>query len=151
MVLVLLGSGGVLFAVLDRAGHGAPARPPDPSASCLPGALCGLGVANGTTLVVTLVVNGTWQRAYGPHDGGEVQARDLPPLPWDVEARTPSGRVLASMTVREGDVSAPPDGYGEHRGEALRVDLSCGRLDIWCGFPLAGPPPGPGLPGDCLP
>ena len=37
------------------------------------------------------------------------------------------------------------------QGDAVRVDLSCGRLDIWSGPPLLGPPPGPGTPGDCTP
>jgi hypothetical protein len=70
------------------------------------------------------------------------------PLPWSVEARSPSGRLLISMTVRPGDV----DGEGtEQRGTGGRVDLSCGRLDIWSGPPMLGPAPGDGMPGDCLP
>ncbi len=32
-----------------------------------------------------------------------------------------------------------------------RVDLSCGRIDIWSGTPMMGPAPGPGVPGDCDP
>jgi len=78
---------------------------------------------------------------------------DLPPLPWYVEARSESGRVLVSMTVRPGDVFATmyPDGHGETRGAAVRADLSCGRLDVWSGPPMSGPAPGSGIPGDCLP
>jgi len=52
------------------------------------------------------------------------------------------------MTVRPGDVW---ETAGQMKGDAVRVDLSCGRLDIWSGPPLLGPAPGPGKPGDCAP
>jgi hypothetical protein len=53
---------------------------------------------------------------------------------------SPSGRVLASMTVHPGDVGnmTGPNGQGEARGDGVRVDLSCGRLDIWAGPPMTG-------------
>jgi hypothetical protein len=35
------------------------------------------------------------------------------------------------------------------KGDGNRVDLSCGRIDVWAGPPLLGPAPGPGTPGDC--
>ncbi len=56
------------------------------------------------------------------------------------------------MTVHPGDYfqTAYPDGQGSTRA-AARVDLSCGRIDMWAGPPLAGPVPGPGSPGDFLP
>ena len=68
--------------------------------------------------------------------------------PWFVEARTASGRALLTLVVHAGDVR-----YQESstRGDANRIDLSCGRLDIWAGPPLIGPMPGPGSPGDCVP
>jgi len=77
--------------------------------------------------------------------------KDLPRQPWLVEARTPTGRVLSSMTVRPGDVweTTMPDGSTQMKGDAVRVDLSCGRLDMWSGPPLLGPAPGPGKTGDC--
>jgi hypothetical protein len=80
-------------------------------------------------------------------------ATSLPALPWAIEARSPSGRVLTSLTVNSGDVWQVtfPDGSVGSKGDAARVDLSCGRLDIWSGPPLAGPAPGPGSPGDCAP
>lgn len=113
-----------------------------------------LGISNGTTLTVTLVVNGAVVRTVAPGGGvNAIAANDLPALPWAVEARSPSGRVLTSMTVKAGDVqrSTEPDGSTMYRGAASRVDLSCGRLDIWAGPPLLGPMPGPGVPGDCEP
>jgi hypothetical protein len=110
-----------------------------------------LVVSNETTLAITLAVNGVVIRSVQAHMQESVLVKDLPPQPWLVEARTPSGRVLSSMTVRPGDVSETklPDGSTQVKGDAVRVDLSCGRLDMWSGPPLLGPPPGPGKPGDC--
>jgi hypothetical protein len=112
-----------------------------------------LVVSNRTTLTVSLVVNGAVVRTVQPHAQELVSTRDLPSLPWSVETRTPNGRVLSRMTVRAGDVTetALPDGEREMKGDAVRVDLSCGRLDMWSGPPLLGPPPGPGVPRDCEP
>ena len=112
---------------------------------CKASAPPGLSIANGTTLTVTLVVNGAPLGTFGPGvERDPIPAADLPALPWHVEARSPSGRVLASMTVRPGDVSVTS-------GDGARVDLSCGRLDIWSGPPMSGPVPGTGSPGDCAP
>jgi hypothetical protein len=108
----------------------------------------GVWVSNGTTLLVTLVVNGSAQRAVPPGSEVRVPAAELPPLPWSIEARMESGRVLASLTVRAGDVASGP---GWSKGDGVRVDLSCGRLDVWSGPPLLGPMNGPGAPGDCDP
>ena len=110
-----------------------------------------LGVSNETALAVTLAVNGVVIRTIQAHTEEIVFVKDLPPQPWLVEARTPGGRVLSSMTVRAGDVweTSSPDGSTQKRGDAVRVDLSCGRLDMWSGPPLLGPPPGSGKPGDC--
>lgn len=113
-----------------------------------------LSISNGTTLDVTLVVNGRAIDTVPPGAQRDpLPAALLPTLPWLVEARSPSGRVLSSMTVRQGDVSRTSDGNGGVllRGHAVRVDLSCGRLDLWSGPPMAGPMPGPGTPGDCAP
>jgi hypothetical protein len=125
-------------------------------AGCSPaptGAAHDLVVSNQTTLAVTVAVNGIVVRTIQPQTQESVFVKELPPLPWAVEARNPSGRVLSSMTVRPGDVwtTSMPDGSTQMKGDAVRVDLSCGRLDIWSGPPLAGPPPGPGKPGDCAP
>ena len=107
-----------------------------------------LVVSNQTALAITLAVNGIVVRTIPAHGQDVVLVKDLPPQPWDVEARTPSDRVLSSMTVRPGDVWETST---QMKGDAVRVDLSCGRLDMWSGPPLLGPPPGPGKPGDCDP
>ncbi len=91
--------------------------------------------------------------------GGPVPSIDsaaLPFLPWDVEVRSPSGRVLTTMHVDIGEVvTTTPTGAVAGRTIPFgRVDLSCGRLTIWAGdFPPSGPapPPSPGRPGDCAP
>ena len=112
-----------------------------------------LVVSNETTLAVTIAVNGTALRTIQPQTDETILVKDLPPLPWAVEARTSTGRALLSMSVRAGDVweTTRPDGSHERNGDANRVDLSCGRLDIWSGPPLLGPAPGPGKPADCGP
>ncbi len=116
-----------------------------------------LGISNGTPLVVTLFVNGT---AVGTANPGialtPLDFASLPALPWAVEARSASGRVLTSMQVAVDSVTATTDSGGNvsTSGAIGRVDLSCGRLTIWAGYsPPSGPvPPSPaGSPGDCVP
>jgi hypothetical protein len=108
----------------------------------------GVSISNGTTLEVTLIINGTPVGRVAAGDGAEVPRNELPGLPWNVEARSPSGRLLVQMTVHQGDVDVEGDSQS---GTGGRVDLSCGRLDLWSGPPMSGPAPGPGVPGDCLP
>ena len=125
---------------------------PPPGAVVVRADQLSLHVRNGTTLAVDIAVNGQPIATVRPMEGAEWLAPRLPALPWMVEARTVGGRLLTSMTVRGDDVwtIAAPDrvGFG---GPFARVDLSCGRLDLWVGmFQPNGPAPGPGSPGDCL-
>jgi hypothetical protein len=113
-----------------------------------PQAGTGISVANGTTLDVTIIVNGSAVGRVNAGDAAEIPPGEMPPLPWSVDARSPSGRLLVSMTVQPGDVDREGN---EQRGVGGRVDLSCGRLDLWSGPPMLGPAPGDGVPGDCLP
>jgi hypothetical protein len=116
-----------------------------------------LAVENGTDLDVTLVVNGEELAVYPAGGGGaELEFGELPPLPWRVEARSPSGRVLTSMEVHPGDVwrTSGAGGAESFSSTMGRVDLSCGRLTIWAGYtPPSGPAPGgnAGKAGDCEP
>ena len=142
--LVLLG-----LAVLIS---GCAAASASPTATARPN----LGISNGTTLAVTVGVNGRVIGIAAP--GGPSPTFDavaLPDLPWTVEARSPSGRVLTSMTVEPGDVASttPASGVTASSGTLARVDLSCGSLRIWAGFPPSGPAPASpmGSPGDCAP
>ena len=123
-----------------------PTAPPTISAAVPP-----LSISNGTTITVTLAINGVALETIEP--GGYEDPVDvpLPALPWLVETRSPSGRVLSTMTVQAGDVVyTTPDASSRSssRGDAVRVDLSCGRLDVWAGPPMLGPAFSPG-PGSC--
>jgi len=114
-------------------------------------------VGNGTTLTVGVLVNETLAYTYAPGEGGTIPAAGLGPLPWTVEARTASGRLLATMTVTAGS-TACTDGASGGPGRscqgvfALR-DLSCGRFEMHTNGSMfsGGPAPGPGTPGDCEP
>jgi hypothetical protein len=120
-----------------------PARP----ASSMP-----LSISNGTTIPVTLAVNGDVIETVAPGGYQDPIAAPLPGLPWAVETRSPSGRVLSTLTVFAGDVAyTTPDasGHSSAQGRAVRVDLSCGRLDVWSGPPMLGPAFVPGPSGDC--
>jgi hypothetical protein len=118
------------------------------SASAGSSSLPNLSYSNQTTLTLSMSVNGTEVETLIPGAAGEVSSSRLPNLPWKVEAKTSKGRVVATMTVKEGDVVISS---GAAKGDGVRVDLSCGRLDIWSGPPMLGPMPGPGRPGDCEP
>jgi hypothetical protein len=109
-----------------------------------------LSYSNGTTIAIELLVNGSNVLTVQPGAGGELSPAQLPSQPWRVTAATSSGRVLLSMLVQPGDVQYGPNSA---RGDGVRLDLSCGRLDLWSGPPLLGParPPSPGSPGDCNP
>ena len=112
-----------------------------------------LAISNGTSITVTLVVNGAVVETVPPGGYQDPVTASLPPLPWSVEARSPSGRVLSRLSVSAGDVVyTTPDasGHSSAQGRATRVDLSCGRLDVWSGPPMLGPSVAPGgSPGDC--
>ena len=116
-----------------------------------------LGISNGTAIAVTLSVNGQRIGEFAAQSGEPtIDVSRLPPLPWNVEARSPSGRLLTSMNVAPGQVQSTtgPGGVIEHSGALGRVDLSCGRLTIWAADVQPSgpaPPPSPGTPGDCAP
>src|SRR5438552_17501085 len=60
-------------------------------------------ISNGTILTVTLVVNGQSVGDFPP-DGTPptIDVASLPPIPWNLQARSPSGRVLTSLQVQPG-------------------------------------------------
>jgi uncharacterized lipoprotein YajG len=85
-----------------------------------------LGVANDTTVTVTIFVNGV---SVGDVAAGGVEpsvdGSAVPPLPWTVTVRSASGQVLgtlfAGITTLDGTFSAE---FG---------DLACGRVTVWIG------------------
>lgn len=113
----------------------------------VPDSQMSIGVVNSTSIEVELVVNGAPIRAISPHSAPiEAQADHLPPLPWRAVLTTAAGRALVTLDVKSGDVHRSA---GNWAGVGRRVDLSCGRLDVYSGPPMMGPMPGPGVPGDC--
>lgn len=117
-----------------------------------------LNISNGTTLPVTLRVNGLNVGPFLPGTGeAPIRPGSLPNPPWHVEALTPSGRVLLAFDVAPGDVwhtTPDPQGHSSSQGAGARADLSCGRLDVWSGPPMLGPGTWPGMsfpPHDCDP
>ena len=107
---------------------------------------------NETTLPVTLVINHVAVATIAPGTVGFVPKASLPSMPWHVEARSPSGRILVTFNAEAVDISRTFEANGgAMSGVGDRADLSCGRLDVWVGPPMAGPAPGPGLAGDCAP
>lgn len=143
--IVLFGSIAVLLGTLAACGPRAGRTPETSGLSAYH-----LNIDNGTTLTLSVEVNGSGVARVPPQTFFEVN-RSLPEMPWTVTARTPSGRVVLELLVDESSISATtaPDGHTSISGAGTRVDLSCGRLDIWVGAPLLGPPPGSGTPGDC--
>ena len=114
------------------------------------------GVSNGTTLAIVVTINspdGGMTINVGPRGSAEIDATKSPALPWAVEARTESGRLLASMTVVPGQVfrRTLPDGSVQTSAALGRADLACGRFDMWAGLPSGGPAPGPGCPATACP
>ena len=77
-----------------------------------------------------------------------IKSPDLPPLPWNAELRLTTGRTLVSVTITSGSVVRTESSA---QGVGNRVDLSCGRVELYAVIPLGGPAPGPGKPGDCGP
>ncbi len=112
-----------------------------------------LEVSNETTIAVQLTVNGEPGIPLAAGQSLKVGITDIGPLPWSAQVRTVSGRVLVQTTVRAGDVVSQENrgGGGSMQGVGARVDLSCGRIDLWSGPPMLGPAPGPGMAGDCDP
>jgi hypothetical protein len=115
-----------------------------------PAATDSLNVSNATTIPVGVFVNGSKVADVDPHDAVEIAPIDLPPPPWAVDVRTSGDRSLVSLDVGANPVTRTvyPDGHEGMSGPGTRVDLSCGRIDVWVGPPLLGPAPEPGTPGD---
>lgn len=107
-----------------------------------------LSVSNETNRQLDLFVNDGRVAVLAPFSAKDIAAGLLPPLPWNAQVRLPTGKLLLQLTIRSGSFVRVANGGS---GPGARVDLSCGRIDLWSGFPLSGPAPGPGNPGDCDP
>jgi hypothetical protein len=102
-----------------------------------------ISINNSPTIPVTLLVNGTVLEVLAAGGHQDPVPVNLPSLPWRVEVRSPSGRLLSTLSISA-------DTYVDrYAGVGVRTDLSCGRLDVWSGPPIGGPMNGTGAPGDC--
>ncbi len=119
-----------------------------------------VSISNQTsTLAVKVVVNSAEVGIFQPGARADpIDQSRMPSPPWHVVATTLSGRLLTAYDVKPGDVNRTEYGGGHsgQSGRGSRVDLSCGRVDIWSGPPMLGPPYGsvPDRvypPGDCDP
>jgi hypothetical protein len=113
----------------------------------------GLGFVNATDLRLSLVVNSTVVETLSPHTGDvAIHLSALPPLPWVVQVRTSTGRVLATMTAEASDIQGTPAIGVVHSGKEAAADLSCGQVYLWTGsLEPSWPAPDSGSPGDCVP
>jgi hypothetical protein len=102
-----------------------------------------LEIRNGSTITVTVRINGQTVAAVQPSDYSAVPAADLPAPPWSVDVLGRNSRSLGSFTVPSFDSVSIESGYG------VRLDLNCGRVDVWIGPPLLGPTFVPGESGNC--
>lgn len=122
------------IGVLVAASCGGPTPTLGPVASPTVVAASPLGVANGTTVTVSVALNGIVVATVA---AGETQTAIpvvLPSRPWTVEARSPSGRLLATLTVGAADdISATSS-------RAVSEVLACGRIELWAGGPHGGEP-----------
>lgn len=133
-------------------------QPPSPQAStaqpsipesALTGAV--LAMNNGTSIAVTLLVNAVVITTVPASTREQPVPYPLPSPPWDVEARSPSGRILLRLRVSTSDLESATSGIVTGaRGRFASADLSCGRLEVWTGpAPVGAPTFIPGPPGDC--
>jgi hypothetical protein len=110
-----------------------------------------IGGANSTPLDLAITINGIAVASLPRSSsiGLLTLSETLPALPWLVEARTTTGRALATLEV--------PTQYVPRT--FVRSDLSCGAVMLFVGpEPVSGPAPpyygpgeSPGTPGDCDP
>lgn len=119
-----------------------------PQLGPVPDAEMSLTANNQSDRALELFVNGGKIADVGPATALTIEARNLPPLPWAAELRLPTGRTLVDLAVASGSVIRREAGS---QGVGNRVDLSCGRIELYAVIPLGGPAPGPGRPGDCGP
>ena len=104
-------------------------------------------VSNGTTLDISIVVNGLSIGTVRAGDEIAIESSRLPGLPWAVEARSPSGRLILPWHVGVGQIQKALDGTG---ASAATATLTCGVFTIRIGaIGDTGPDPNP--PDSCDP
>ncbi len=112
-----------------------------------------LYIVNTTTLTLTVAINGQLVGAAEPGQAASFDTGSYPE-PWVITLATESGRVIAGLTYRLSDIGTSFGGTNPDpgMGTGKRLDLSCGRLDVYVGGPILGGTFVPSSsPGDCDP
>jgi len=116
--------------------------PPSPPDDSVPP----VHISNETALTLKVVINGSEAATSLPYTESDVDPSAFQ-APWHVSVTTSSGRQLVDLSYSASDIDTSGD---SQHGVAQRVDLSCGRLDVYAGPPLLGPmPPQSFPPHDC--
>ena len=112
-----------------------------------PATIPDFGASNETKLDIGLFVNGQLVAKLAPGQSIDPTTTAMPPLPWAVEARSATGRVLGSTRVEPGGATCTPAAAGVERcsGALILVTLVCGRFEFFAGTVPAIPAPVPGV------
>jgi hypothetical protein len=118
-----------------------------------PASIPAFGATNGTRLDIGLFVNGQLVAKLSPGQSIDPSTTPMPPLPWSVEARSATGRVLGSTSVQPGGATCIPVEGGVERcsGALILVTLVCGRFEFFAGTVPSIPAPMPGVGEPCEP
>ena len=101
-----------------------------------PATIPDFGASNETKLDIGLFVNGQLVAKLAPGQSIDPTTTAMPPLPWAVEARSATGRVLGSTRVEPGGATCTPAAAGVERcsGALILVTLVCGRFEFFAGY-----------------
>jgi hypothetical protein len=95
----------------------------------------GIAVDNDTDIPVTLAINEVVIGTVPAHSTASVPTATAPPKPWDIGARTPGGRGIVALWVKDAEASG------------VFVEMTCGDLSFGFGefpkVPVQGDPPIP--------
>src|SRR5262245_7967766 len=137
----------IVALVVDACGAIPGVGPADPAS------IPSFGATNGTKLDIGLFVNGQLVAKLSPGQSIDPSTTPMPPLPWRVEARSATGRVLGSATVEPGGATCTPNAQGGQScsGALILVTLVCGRFEFFAGTVPALPAPELGAGDPCEP
>jgi hypothetical protein len=118
-----------------------------------PASIPNFGATNGTRIDIGVFVNGQLMAKLSPGQSIDKSTTPMPPLPWRVEARSATGRVLGSTSVEPGGATCTPVEGGTKRcsGALILVTLVCGRFEFFAGTVPSLPAPAPGVGEPCEP
>jgi hypothetical protein len=145
--LVALGLSVVISSLVAACGAIPGVGPADP------GSIPNFGATNETQIDIGVFVNGQLVAKLSPGQWIDPTTTLMPPLPWTVEARSATGRVLGSTSVEPGGATcAPVEGATERcTGALILVTLVCGRFEFFAGTVPSLPAPAPGVGEPCEP